>query len=64
MDYKFDYFDFLRDFEVKKRIIEFEKNDMVIFKVLIKLLEFYKEKNLGSDIKIVVNINLKYMNSI
>lgn len=37
---------------------------MVTFKVPIKLSESYKEKNPGSDIKIAVNTNPKYMNSI
>lgn len=37
---------------------------MVTFKVSIKLSESYKEKKPGSDIKIAVNTNPKYKNSI
>lgn len=45
--YKYDLFDLLRDFEVKKKIVSFEWNEKVVFMVLVSLLEIYFKKNLG-----------------
>lgn len=58
---KYDFFYFMRDFEVKKCIINFELNDKVIFIILVSLLDIFFEKNLGSIILDVV-LNFKYKN--
>lgn len=58
---KYDFFYFMRDFEVKKSIINFELDGLVIFIVLVSLLEIFFEKNLGSIIMDVV-LNFKYKN--
>lgn len=62
--YKYDFFEFLIDFEVKKRIIYFNFVEKVIFKVLISLLEIYCEMNLRCNIKIVIMLNFKYENKL
>lgn len=55
----FDFFDFLNDFEIKKRKISLELNESIIFNVLKSLCEVFFKKNLRSKI-IDVIVNFKY----
>lgn len=57
--YDYDFFVFLNDFEMKKRIISFDLNESVIIKVFKSLFEIFFERNLRSKI-IDVILNFKY----
>lgn len=48
--HKYDFLEFLRDFEVKKRTITSDLSEKVTFKVPIKLLETFQEMNPETNI--------------
>lgn len=58
-DNKYDFFDFMWEFEIKKRKISFDLNEKVMIKVLVKLLEIFCKMNLGISIVDVCRRNLK-----
>lgn len=59
LENKYDFLDFLWDFEIKKRIISFELDEKVFLNIFVSLLEIFCEKNLGSNIKDVI-LKFKY----
>lgn len=62
--HKYDFLEFLTDFEVKKRTIHPKLAEKVTFKVPISLLETYRETNPGSNIKTAITSKSKYKNKL
>lgn len=62
--HKYDFLEFLTDFEVKKRTIYPNLAEKVTFKVPISLLETYRETNPGSNIKTAITSKPKYKNKL
>eukprot|EP00105_Crassostrea_gigas_P004833 XP_011418178.1 PREDICTED: heat shock 70 kDa protein 12A [Crassostrea gigas] len=62
--HKYDFLEFLTDFEVKKRTIYPNLAEKVTFKVPISLLETYRETNPGCNIKTAITSNPKYENKL
>ncbi|XP_052696765.1 heat shock 70 kDa protein 12B-like [Crassostrea angulata] len=62
--HKYDFLEFLREFEVKKRTITPELTDKVTFKIPIKLLETFCNTNPGSDIKTAITSKPKFENKL
>lgn len=62
--HKYDFLEFLTDFEVKKRTIHPKLAEKVTFKVPISLLETYRETNPGSNIKTAITSKSEYKNKL
>lgn len=62
--HKYDFLEFLTDFEVKKRTIHPKLAEKVTFKVPISLLETYRETNPGNNIKTAITSKSKYKNKL
>lgn len=62
--HKYDFLEFLREFEVKKRTITPKLTEKVTFKVPINLLETFRNTNPGGDIKTAITSKPKYKNKL
>lgn len=62
--HKYDFLEFLREFEVKKRTITSKQSEKVTFKVPINLLETFRAINSGTDIQIAITSKHKYKNKL
>lgn len=62
--HKYDFLEFLREFEVKKRTITPKLTEIVTFKVPINLLETFRNTNPGGDIKTAITSKPKYKNKL
>lgn len=63
-DHKYDFLEFLREFEVKKRTITPDLTEKVTFKVPINLLATFSNIRPGSDIKTAIISKPKYKNKL
>ncbi|XP_052674336.1 heat shock 70 kDa protein 12A-like [Crassostrea angulata] len=62
--HKYDFLEFLREFEVKKRTITPQLSEKVTFKVPINLLETFRITYPGSDTKTAITSKSKYKNKL